>query len=259
MTLAISNAFKGLPSGLRSDLTGAFNDIVENYRQHRWEPSELNGGKLCEAVYTVLVGYLEGGAYSPRASKPRRFPQDCLALEQKYQNVPNSRSPRILIPRMMLGLYDIRNNRGVGHSGADVDPNQMDAAAVLYVSKWLMAELIRLLHSLTTQEATELVEVITEREVPLVWTHEYKKRLLRTGLSWKQQTLILLLTETGEVSETDMMRWLEHPNIQSYRRDVLRNLHKARNIEYDATNRTIRLLSPGILVAEALVREYLAT
>ncbi|MBB3083292.1 hypothetical protein [Geodermatophilus sabuli] len=48
---------------------------------------------------------------------------------------------------MMIGLYDIRNNRGVGHAGADVDPNHMDATVVLYQSKWLVAELVRLLHT----------------------------------------------------------------------------------------------------------------
>ncbi|MGW3769049.1 hypothetical protein [Actinomadura verrucosospora] len=256
MTLSISDAFEELPKGLRDDLIKAFTEIVDNFRQHRWEPAELNGGKLCEAVYTVLVGHLEGGKYAPRASKPRRFPQDCLALEQRYQNVPDSRSARILMPRMMLGLYDIRNNRGVGHAGADVDPNQMDATAVLHSSKWLMAELVRLLHSLTTEQASELVEDLTEREIPLVWVHEDKKRLLKTGLTWKQQTLIMLLTESGDVPEADMMRWLEHPNMASYRRDVLKSLHKSRYIEYDSIKRTLRILPPGISVAEALISEH---
>ena len=36
-------------------------------------------------------------------------------LERIYAHVPDSRSARILVRRMMLGMYDIRNNRGVGH------------------------------------------------------------------------------------------------------------------------------------------------
>jgi hypothetical protein len=88
-----------------------------------------------------------------------------------YQQVPNSRSARILLPRMMIGLYDIRNNRGVGHAGADVDPNHMDATAVLYTAKWLMAELVRLLRTLSTEEATAIVDGLIEREVAWVWTH----------------------------------------------------------------------------------------
>jgi hypothetical protein len=181
----------------------------------------LNGGKLCEAVFTVIKGWLDGGQYPARSGKPSRFAEACLALERQYQRVPKSRSPRILIPRMMVGLYDIRNNRGVGHAGTDVDPNHMDATVVLYTAKWLMAELVRLLHTLSVEEATTLVDDLMEREVSWVWTHHETKRVLRIGLTWKQQTLILLLTEKGTVPEADLLRWLEHKSATDYRKAVL--------------------------------------
>ncbi len=105
-------------------------------------------------------------------------------MESTYQQVPDSRTARILIPRMMMGLYDIRNNRGVGLAGAEVDPNHMDATAVLYNAKWLIAELVRLLHTLTTEEATAIVDGLIEREVAWVWTHCDKKR----AGSWSRRT-----------------------------------------------------------------------
>lgn len=253
MGLAPGDALSVLPSTLRDDLLDAFGEIVKNYREHKWEPSELNGGKLCEAVYTIIVGYLEGGNYPARTKKPGRFPQTCWGLEQKYAHVPNSRSPRILIPRMMIGLYDIRNNRGVGHAGADVDPNYMDATVVLYTAKWLMGELIRLVHTLSTEEATDIVESLIEREVPWLWTQGDKRRILRTGMTWKEQTLVLLLPEASDVDEADLLRWLEHPNIGNLRKDVLVPLHKARQIEYDRAKRTLHLLPPGVTAAESLV------
>jgi hypothetical protein len=208
---------------------------------------------LCEAVFTVIEGYLDGGNYARRAKKPSRFPQACLALEQRYASVADSRSPRILVPRVMIGLYDIRNNRGVGHSGADVDPNRMDATFVLYASKWLVAELVRLLHAVSTEEASVVVDALTDRELPWIWSENGKKRLLRLGLTWKQQTLVILLSTTGDVAEADLLAWLEHPSMPGFRKDVLRPLHKVRQIEYDADNRTVRLLPPGIAAAEALV------
>lgn len=253
MSLAPEDAFSVLPATLRDDLLNAFNEIVKNYRERRWEPSELNGGKLCEAVYTVCKGWLDGGAYPKRAQKPTRFPNKCWDMESVYQHVPNSRTARILIPRMMMGLYDIRNNRGVGHAGSDVDPNHMDATAVLYTSKWLMAELVRLLHTFTTEEATAIVDGLIEREVTWVWTHGGKKRVLRKGLTWKQQTLVLLLTEAGDVAESDLFRWLEHPGLASFRKDVLKQLHKDRLVDYDLEERTVRLLPPGVTAAEGLV------
>lgn len=253
MGLAPEDAFSVLPATLRKDLLDAFNEIVKNYRERRWEPSELNGGKLCEAVYTICKGWLEGGTYPARAEKPGRFPETCWAMMNTYQQVPNSRSARILIPRMMIGLYDIRNNRGVGHAGAEVDPNHMDATAVLYSAKWLVAELVRLLHTLTTDEATAIVDGLIEREVAWVWSHGDKKRVLRKGLTWKQKTLVLMLTESGDVAEADLVRWLEHPGLPSFRKDVLKPLHKDRLIEYDTDKRTIHLLPPGVTAAEERV------
>lgn len=248
-----AGALSVLPSGLRADLLRAFQEIVSNYREHRWEPSELNGGKFCEAVYTVIEGYL-AGSYPPRVRKPNRFPDACLALEAKYASVPNSRSPRILIPRMMVGLYDIRNNRGVGHAGGDVDPNQMDATVVLYTSKWLMAELVRMLHTATTEEATSVVEELMERELAWVWSHKDVKRLLRTGLTWKQQVLVMMLSEPSGVTESDLVRWLEHPKRSDFRSRVLTPMHRERLIEYDREAGTVRLLPPGVASAEQMVQ-----
>jgi hydroxypyruvate isomerase len=129
----------------------------------------------------------------------------------------------------------------------------MDATIVLYTAKWLLAELVRLLHTLRPDEAASIVDGLIEREVAWVWTHGDKKRVLRTGMTWKQQTLVLLLTEAGDVDEGDLVRWLEHSDVQNLRKDVLRPLHKARHLDYDANARTIRLLPPGVTAAEELV------
>ena len=71
------------------------------------------------------------------------------------------------------------------------------------MSKWLVAELVRVLHTLTTTEASEIVEALIERQVVLVWSSGDKKRVLKPGLTWKKNTLLLLLTETGEVAAFD--------------------------------------------------------
>jgi hypothetical protein len=64
----------------------------------------------------------------------------------------------------------------------------MDATVVLYTSKWIMAELVRLLHTLSTEEATAIVDGLIERGVAWVWTHGDRKRVLRTGMTWKRQS-----------------------------------------------------------------------
>jgi hypothetical protein len=198
MTLDPNDAFNALPPTLVADLLDAFQQVLKNYAEHRWEPSELNGGKLCEAAYTILVGYF-AGTYEQRAHKPRDMVAACRNLEKEQ----GQRSARIQIPRMIVALYEIRNNRGVGHAGGDVDPNHMDATAVVYMSKWVVAELVRLLHGLTTDEATDLVDALVEREVALVWRSGDKRRVLATGLSLRKGTL-LLLSGVAEARESDV-------------------------------------------------------
>ena len=107
--------------------------------------------------------------------------------------------------------------------------------------------------SLSTEDATAIVDGFIEREVALVWTNGDKKRVIRTGMTWKQQTLVLMLTEARDVAEADLIRWLEHPSPPSFRRDVLKQLHKMRLVEYDTDERTVRLLPPGVTAAEELV------
>lgn len=252
MSIDPKTAFSALPPTLAKDLLDAYAEVVTNYAEHRWEPAELNGGKLCEAVYTIVAGYLSGTYNKLRAHKPRNMLQACNALEQTHTTA--ARSPRIQIPRMLIALYEIRNQRGVGHAGGDVNPNQMDATAVLYMSKWLMAELVRLLHGLTTDEATEVVEALVEREVSLVWKWGDKRRVLLTGLTQKQQVLFLLSGVT-EASENELVRWLEHKRADNLRINVLRPMHKERLIDYDETTRVIRLLPPGVQAAETLIHK----
>jgi len=184
-----ATAFSGLPAGLRKDLMDAYGKILRNFREHRWEPAELNGGKLCEAVYCVLRGHVDGKMPS-KATKPKNMVDACKDLE-KANNAP--RAIRIQIPRMLVSLYEVRNNRGVGHVGGDVDPNHMDARVVVEMSKWIMADLVRVFHSLTTEEATRVVETLVERTVPTVWEVGDKRRVLPRGLKKSEETLLLLL------------------------------------------------------------------
>lgn len=249
MSIDPKTAFAALPSTLAQDLLDAYAEILTNYAERRWEPSELNGGKLCEGVYTIVEGYLSGN-YPTRANKPKNLPAACLTIANKYTAA--ARSPRIQIPRMIVALYEIRNNRGVGHAGGDVNPNQMDATAILYMSKWLMAELVRLLHGLTTEQASEVVEALVEREISLVWRWGDKRRVIRTGLTLKQQVLLLLASVT-DATEAELISWLEHKRPNDLRKAVLRPIHKDRLIDFDETAKVIQFLPPGVEAAEKLI------
>src|SRR6266436_4912695 len=111
--LSRQNALASLPVGLREPLLKEYNSIVQNFFERRWSPSELSGGRLCEIVYTILEGKAKG-SYASQPSKPRDLVAACRQLET-HSNLP--RSFQILLPRLLPALYEIRNNRNVGHVG----------------------------------------------------------------------------------------------------------------------------------------------
>lgn len=235
-----------LPPQLGAELVDSFNNIAKNYRERRWEPSELNGGKLCEVAYSISRGHADG-SYPTRASKPKNMVKACQDMEHA---TTAPRSIRIQIPRMIVALYEIRNNRNVGHVGGDVDPNHMDALCVLQMAKWIVAELVRVLHDVDVDQAAELVEALVERETPLIWEVNGARRVLNTSLSMRDKTLLLLHASDSPLSERDLVSWIEHTNASVYRRDVLRTAHKARILEYDQLAGTVTISPSGIELVE---------
>ncbi len=241
-----SKILAGLPATLRDPLLESYKEIARNYTEHRWGPSELDGGKFCEAAYSIVAGNLSG-KFPAKPSKPKDMVKDCRALEMLPADAARvgDRSLRILIPRALPVLYEIRNNRGVGHIGGEVDPNFMDATAVYGMASWILAELVRIFHTVSTQEAQTAVDSLVERKHLLVWEVDGVRRVLDPKMPKSDQTLLLLYSKPGWVGESDLVLWVEYSSASMFRQRVLEILHSARLIEYDQDGGRIRISPSG--------------
>lgn len=237
-----------IPDGLRKPLIDEYSNIVRNYMERRWAPSELSGGKFCEIVYTILNGFPSGN-YAPSPIKPDNFVDACRKLET---NTSNPRSFQILIPRILPALYEIRNNRGVGHVGGNVDPNHIDASAVLSMTSWIMAELIRVFHNMPIHDAQKLTDSLVDRRTPLVWQSGDIRRVLKPDLPTRHQILLLLSSSSTPITTVDLLRWIE-PSNRSYFYRVLRSMHSSRDIELSSDETIVELLPPGMTAVEQLI------
>jgi len=246
-----SSLLGDLPPGLRDPLLEEYRSIVQNFMEMRWNPAELSAGRFCEIVFTVLHGHA-AGTYPKGPSKPANFLAACRALESNA-HVP--RSFQILIPRLLPALYEIRNNRGVGHVGGDVDSNPMDASAAVGMATWVLSELIRIFHNVPVPTAQRVVDSLAELRIPLVWSDGDVKRILRTGLPLKEQVLILSSTSSTGIQTSDLIRWTEH-NSKTYFLRLLRKMHKDRLIELSSDEIEVRLLPPGSKQLAAVVAKY---
>ena len=240
----MSDVLGPVPKTLEDELFEKFREIERNFRERRWEPAELNGGKLSEVTYCILRGYVDG-SFPAKSKKLANFYDACLKMEKEPASW--GRSVRIQLPRMLIALYEIRNNRNVGHVGGDVDPNQMDAVCVLQMAKWVVAELVRIFHGISLAEANSLIEALSEREVSLIWDTGSVRRVLDNSISMLDKTLVLLFSSTLPLSETELIESLEHSNTSVYRRDVLRRAHADRLIEHDERAKRIKISPLGII------------
>ena len=233
----------GLPTGLRQELVEELNKIERNFREGRWEPAELDGGRLCEIVYSIVKGELDG-SMPARAHKPTDLVGSITALEG-YPATAGPRSLRVTIPRVLLGIIDIRNDRDVGHVGGDVPSNHMDATYVLGGAKWLVAELVRLYHQVDTATAIEFVNALIERDTPAVWTVADVKRVLVPGLPMRDRVLLLLDSTAGPVLDSDLRSWAGYSNLSVFRQKVLASLDGENLVHYDRRTGLVHLSPVG--------------
>jgi len=247
--ITAAQALSSIPPGLRDPLIAEYQLIVQNFLERRWLPTELSGGRFAEIVFTILQGHASG-TYATAPSKPAYFVTACKTLETNT-HVPHSF--QILIPRMLPALYDIRNNRSVGHVGGDVDPNHMDSVAVLLMCNWIMAELVRVFHNLTITGAQTVVELLAEIRIPVIWTDGNIKRVLRPELKVNEQLLLLVASSVPHATTTDLLKWLEKTN--KHVMNTIRFLHSKRLLEYDSQSGTVKILPPGSAFVAELVKK----
>ena len=247
--ISISDALAGIRTAFRGRLIKAYDGLKTAYVEGNFDACGLRAGRFCEVVFRWAENELNG-TYTPFGSRLGNFKDECDKLERTPRSA-GSESVRVLIPRALSFLYTLRNKRGIGHEGGDVDANEIDAATAVRIADWCVCEMIRLHYTISLEEAQAMCDAIAERKLPQVWSVFGKKRVLNPNLSYAQQTLLLLYSnpETA-VPVEDLVSWTEHSNPSIYKRDVLGRLHRKRLIEFDTDTQMVVILPPGVARVE---------
>jgi hypothetical protein len=220
-----------LPADLVNALLTSYVEMKHNFLFGRYEPSELNGGKFVEACIRILQ-FETSGTYTVIGVQIK----DMIGSLRAFENLPSTSandSFRIHIPRTLIVIYNIRNKRGVGHLGGDINPNFTDSSLLISCSDWVLAELLRIYYKSSLQESQRIVDSLIRRNYSLVHEFESVVRVMLPSLSQKDQTLLLLAHHFPEwTSRESLEESIEPSRVSDYRRTVLKNLHKKRFIEY---------------------------
>lgn len=241
-TSLLEPAFGSIPTQFRGKIIKSYLEIKRRHSEGRHESAGLSGGKLCESVLRLLQHQLTG-SFTAFGTPIQNFHDECEKLGKVAKTTGNE-SLRIVLPRALALLYTLRNKRGIGHVGGDVDANAVDSATVSRLADWIVCELIRVFHSLSLEDAQALVDSLASRNLPHVWQVSGKKRVLTQGLDFKQQVLLLLYSDTDSgVLTEDLFSWTEYSNLAMFKKSVLGALHNKRLIEYDRETETV-VISP---------------
>src|SRR5690349_5304997 len=131
----LDGALSAIPKLFRDKIVTAYIELKRNWLEGRHESTGLSGGKLCEGVLRFLQEHVHG-TYTPFGQQIPNFADECRKLVTA-PNTKGTESERVVIPRALVFLYTMRNKRGIGHVGGDVDANQIDAVTAVGISDWI--------------------------------------------------------------------------------------------------------------------------
>jgi hypothetical protein len=245
----LSTAF---PKRHADAMCGHYQRAVGHFRKGEWEDAIGRVGKLTEAALKAV---------SLAAGKPavggRGFKVDTVIVD--LGQLPRGTvddSLRVLIPRACRFAYDIASNRGGRHDPEEIDPNEMDAAAAIGVSSWILAEMIRFAQkgAVDPAETIAIVAALVERRYPLIETVDgrvyfHKKRKSATDVA----LVLLAQAYPRRVSKAELIASVRRHGFTAHNaRMAVGRL--AQQVDDDGAEQ-LRLLGPGLKRAEDLLQE----
>lgn len=245
----LDSALANVPHSFRSKVIQTYIDLKRNYVESRYNEAGVSAGKLCEVVLRLLQNRIHGTS-TPFGKTISNFADECRKLISAPATA-GIESERVVLPRALIYLYTMRNKRGIGHVGGDVDANAIDIVTMARIADWIVCELIRINHGLSLEEAQDIVDGISVRQIPAVWEVAGKKRVLKKGLRTRDKVLLLLYSsKNSAVLLEDLCDWVEYSNPVVFKNSIIRGLHRERFIEHDVDTDSIMLSPTGAAYVE---------
>lgn len=212
----------GVSQQLVNELLEAYTEAKRRFYLNDHRPGAVEGGRFSEAAFRVIQDAVLGN-YTPIGKNLPSVTKLLLQLENASA-ASYVDSLRLHIPRTLRVIYDIRNKRDSAHLGDGIDPNLQDATLVVGCMDWVMAEFVRLYHSVGPDDAQRIIQELVTKDVPAVQEIAGQPVILKK-LKAREQVLLMLYrsgTERGS-SLDELAQWLRITR-KDHLRDRLRTL-----------------------------------
>jgi hypothetical protein len=197
----------GIPARLAEELLDGYAEAKRRYHLRDLRPQQIEGGRFAEAAFRILQ-HACGKDVTPLG---RTLPSVDKLLKLFENETGQPDAVRFHIPQTLKVVYGIRNKRDIAHLGDEIDPNLQDATLVIGNMDWVVAELVRLYHNVTPDDAQRIIEELVTKEVPAVELIEGQP-VINADLQPRDRALLLLYRAgTAGASFDEMAAWLRVP------------------------------------------------
>lgn len=229
-----------------------FSEMISKYQAGEWESCIAKAGKFVEAALKALWSH--AGQIVPSG---KHFKADTIITG--LPNFPAGSvddTVRLTIPRACRFVYDIASNRGGRHDPDEVDPNEMDASAVVPNCSWMLAEMIRYAQkgAVDMSQAQQMVESLSARRYPLieevdgrVYFHYKDKSALDVAL------MALAYQHPKRMHQSDLVAAVKRHGFKAANAQVA--VQRVKRFVDDDGNGNVRLLAPGLKRAEQVLSQ----
>ena len=223
---------KYISNQLVNELLAAYVDAKMNFYLGGLRLSAVEGGRFSESAFRILQEKTTG-KYTPLNKK---IDSDRIILD--LSNLPSGSHPdslRLHIPRALRVVYGIRNNRDAAHLADGIDPNLQDATLVVSILDWVLAEFVRLYHSVSADEAQRIVQNLVTRRAPAVQDFNGFLKVLNPALPASDHCL-LLLYQRGSFGATfeELSSWARPPMRANLKKTLYRLINEKAFVHVDS-------------------------
>jgi hypothetical protein len=191
MKLTNQQLIKQLSAVVDPDLARAavecYVEMQQRFLAGDWQPTELDGGRLCEAVSRCLF-QMDTGKVS-HTMMPGKIPE--ALLDNTCTHILGSKD-RHHIAKVIEVVYKFRSDRGAVHISTEYTANYMDSMLVLHAGKWIFAEFLRLAWNQDRETIAEIIAQLVQLEHSIIHELEGKPLVLVKDISAPDEVLLLL-------------------------------------------------------------------
>ena len=232
-----------------------YSAMLDEYYKGDWESVILKSGKFVEALLKSMWLHVGGTLLPARQFKVGRILTDLRQLQQgTYDD-----TIRVTIPKACEFIYDIASNRGARHDPDEVNPNEMDANAVVSMCSWLLGEVLRYSQKGVADVSVvqEQLNIIVKRRYPYIEDIDGRTYFHFRGLSARNVGLLYLrYMYPVRVTSTEVLNTIVRHKF-SRKNAIVATSRLRKVVDIDNNNKLV-LLQPGVKEADEIIKYNLS-